>query len=114
MNNKLKWHIFIRVSSREKAYLIIKRLEAKCGLNLNTVSCQLYWKDKSLFDVYLESDLATCNAKDVIFEMLQLSTGLGNERTVIGPIIYGNENFEFEIIITSTTVPGVDWMCISI
>lgn len=108
MFKTIRWRMYIKAKSKEKAQKVIKRVKQEIG-DIEVVSLQPYWKDKTLFELNCETSLMIEEPEKSVFEVLQLSNQIGYDINVIGPTINENNRVEFEGVCSSPNVVGIHW-----
>ncbi|ETT86704.1 hypothetical protein MKZ08_09885 [Viridibacillus sp. FSL R5-0477] len=108
MFKTIRWRMYIKVKSKEKAQKVIKRLKQEIG-DIEVVSLQPYWKDETLFELDCETTLMIEEPEKSVFEVLRLSNQISNDLYVTGPILYENNRVQFEGVCSSSSVVGIHW-----
>ncbi|MGE7932564.1 hypothetical protein [Viridibacillus arvi] len=108
MFKTIRWRMYIKATSKEKAQKVIKRVKQEIG-DVKVLSLQPYWKDKALFELNCNTSLMIEEPAKSVFEVLQLTNQIGNNINVIGPTIYENNRVVFEGVCSSPNVVGIHW-----
>src|SRR5262245_35326538 len=104
MNNRIRWQVFLKVSSREKADRLLKEVARAIGREITLLECEPYWKDKSLFGATFSSSIDSEECAPAVLEALQTCGRLARSWTVGPPQFYEGGRWEFS---GGATSPGI-------
>jgi hypothetical protein len=93
--NCIRWQLFLRVKSKEKASNVLRELSKALGPDPRVQQCDSYSKDPSLFRTTLTTSIAAVEARDAMIEVLQLAWALAGRWTVSTPQFYESGEWEW-------------------
>lgn len=112
MRYPLRWQLFLRVKSKEKAQLLVERFAQATGLEVRVRACEKYWKDQELFRVDLDSFLPGQEHETPVREMLQVGDRVARRWVVGAPQFFESGHWEFSgsALDDTITLPGVTYI----
>lgn len=96
MSSRILWQVFLRVKSREKAHLLLKRIAQALDREFEVVECERYWKDETLFQAVFRHPLAAETGEAAVLEALRLCWRLARRWTVGSLSSYAGNRWQFE------------------
>ncbi len=95
MRSQIRWQVFLRVSSAEKAARLLQELARALGQEIAVLECERYWKDKSLFRAAFTSPLVNGDCLPAVSETLQFCWRVARFWTIGTPQTYDEGHWEF-------------------
>lgn len=107
----IDWHVFLNTADPAKADVIVARTQKLLGVDLQIVSVEPYWKDRSLTDARLRPPLAVASPAEAVFHLLIAVQKITNGLSTTGPQFYDGQRIEMTVLSTEGfSESGIHWL----
>lgn len=118
MFTNIEWNMFLRVQTREKAEKLHHRFKQTIDKDIIVLTCECYWKDKTLFHSHLLSPLGIEPIPQAIFEVLNLCSHISSHWHITTPQYFHADQWEFTGLsgeqIGYMKIVGITWISFTI
>ncbi len=103
---KNQWQFLITASTTEQAKKVLQRITTQIG-PLEIEKMQPYWKEPTLFEIFASGETKETEKEKAIFAALQQVNQLSNNVTLIGPELFGKDNYQIEVTCETAKIIGL-------
>lgn len=110
--DEIGWHLFLNTEDPAKAERIVRRVEQLVRVELDVISAQRYWKDPTLTEVQLRSQIQPLTEpSEATYVLLLTVQRLAHRVSTAGPQTYEGGKAEIIAVASGGFVePGVNLM----
>ena len=95
MFDTIRWKAFLRVTTKEKAEKLLRRLSKALDKEITILHSEPYWKDSSLFEASFTTPLAAKDVHEAVFGALLSAGQVSYGWSVRCPSEYAGNKWDF-------------------
>ncbi len=101
--------VFLNTPKKEKANQLITKIE-RLLLNCKVQKSEIYWKDKSMYEVELTQELDNQYSKELIFEVVEKISKISGSWNMMIPSDFCIEEYDISGVSEAPNLTGITWV----